>query len=287
MESKGQQVEVEDDTVMTQHAAAPRPAIQPETVLQCAADGNGNVRACAIVIRNALGTDLANKLFTFLSDMPRDTRPVEDIKVELLPMNSEAYAAYQRRVAGFTRDRYPFFKALSAREVVATVKPKATTKKTYRYSGQTRHALPMKDDDPVYEACQHVSQLMQTPFTFALINRYDGIDEYISHHKDDEKDLAQGAPIVSCVVGASRTFEFKLKRKDKKQALPKVRGMDKYGRVRILLHHGDVLAIVAQGRFTHSVPKRGPGIMLEPHVTPDGTSTNVRYSVTLRQMSAK
>ena len=257
--------------------------LQIENVLNYV--GRDKNRACATVFKNALGTDLSNELFTFLSNVPRDPRSPEIIKEDLLSMDKNAYAKYQQKIGGFTRDRYPYFKSLSPREVMATVKPDDTTKDKYSYSGQTRIALPMKKEDPVHKACNRISDLVNCGFTFALINRYDGIKEYISHHQDNEKDLDPTSPIASCVVGASRTFEFKFKRSFPEEQIPKIRGMDRHGRVRFMLDHGDVLVIFAQGNFTHSVPQQGKGIELEPHVKPDGQSTCIRYSITLRKMA--
>lgn len=150
----------------------PAPMTNPTELRPTIVLKNGENKAFAFVLRNGLGTDLANKLFDSLQSFPRDARPVNEIRESLLTMNATAYAQYQRQIAGFTRDRYPFFKALSGREVLALHAPASDEKRSYKYSGQTRVALPMINGDVVHQACQRVSGLMHVPFTFALINRY-------------------------------------------------------------------------------------------------------------------
>jgi len=135
--------------------------------------------------------------------------------------------------------------------------------------------------------CSHVAEVTGAKFDFCLSNAYHSADDCISHHRDDEKDLAPG-PISSCVVGATRTFEFKYKKevKNDKNDKPEAScGADRFGRVRVLLHHGDVLVMVRQGNWTHSVPSSGPGIQHVAHTKPDGTGSDTRYSATLRKMS--
>jgi alkylated DNA repair dioxygenase AlkB len=135
------------------------------------------------------------------------------------------------------------------------------------------------------DTCQAVSYLTGAKFNFILNNRYAGLHEHLSHHRDDEKDLIPG-PIASCVVGASRTFEFKyIKNKDVTGDKPNAScRADSYNRVRFTLHHSDILVMVRQGRWTHAIPKASRGIQLEPHLLQDGSSTTVRFSITLRNM---
>jgi alkylated DNA repair dioxygenase AlkB len=242
--------------------------------------------AYAYVLRNGLGKELADELFDHMQALPVDGRDKETIKTDLLGMDAEAYRAYQLRMAGFTHDRYQFFKALSRRLVCAHHLPDTKGKTSYEYSGQRRSAMPMKQGDAIHRTCVRVAELTGVEFDFCLSNAYRGLEDYITHHRDDEKDLAPG-PISSCVVGASRTFEFKYKKREKTDRPDASCGADRCGRVRALLHHGDVLVMVRQGRWTHSVPSSGPGIQLIPHTTPDGTTTTVRFSATLRKMHAR
>jgi alkylated DNA repair dioxygenase AlkB len=246
---------------------------------------DGDEGAFAYVIPNGLGTPLADELFDFMEALPVDNRPHDILKEELLDMDNDGYAAYQKRIGGFTNDRYKFFNALSGRRVCAHYAPNTTGKKSYTYSGQTREALPMVEGDALHRTCLKVSNLTATEFDLSLNNQYLDINHYLSHHRDDEKDLAPG-PITSCVVGASRTFEFKyIKTKGQKDDKPNVScGADKWGRVRIMLRHGDVLVMVRQGRWSHSVPKSAAGIHLVSHMLKDRSLTDMRYSITLRKM---
>ena len=246
---------------------------------------DGHDGAFAYVVPNGLGTVLADELFAFMETLPGDDRPHDILKEELLAMDDGRYADYQQRIGGFTHDRYKFFNALSARQVCAHYAPGTTGKKSYTYSGQTREALPMVEGDALYRTCLKVSNIAATNFDFSLNNQYLNIHQYLSHHRDSERDLAPG-PITSCVVGASRTFEFKyIKSKGKKDDKPSAEcGADKWGRVRIMLGHGDVLVMVRQGRWSHSVPKKAPGIELVPHTLYNNSVTSTRYSITLRKM---
>ena len=225
-------------------------------------------------------------LFEYMEALPVDNRPHDIIKEELLAMDNDRYAEYQKYIGGFTRDRYKFFNALSGRQVCAHYAPNTTGKKSYTYSGQTRESLPMVEGDALHRTCLKVSKLTETEFDFSLNNQYMDMNQYLSHHRDDEKDLAPG-PITSCVVGASRTFEFKyIKTKGQKDDKPNVScNADKWGRVRIMLGHGDVLVMVRQGRWSHSVPKAAVGIDLVPHILKDQSVTDMRYSITLRKMT--
>lgn len=49
-------------------------------------------------------------------------------------------------------------------------------------------------------------------FRFALVNRYDGGTQKIGRHADDEKDLVEGAPIISYSLGAPRRFVIRPKK---------------------------------------------------------------------------
>jgi alkylated DNA repair dioxygenase AlkB len=257
-------------------------ATMPIVVLKDGDDG-----AFAYVLRNGLGKPLADELFAFMEELPVDERPHDILKEELLNMDQNQYADYQKRIGGFTHDRYKFFNALSGRQVCAHYSPNTTGKKSYTYSGQTREALPMVEGDALHRTCLKVSSLTTTEFDFSLNNQYKDINQYLSHHRDAEKDLAPG-PITSVTVGASRTFEFKyIKIKGQKDDKPNAEcGADKWGRVRVMLGHGDVLVMRRQGRWSHSVPKKAPGINLIPFILNDQYATDTRYSVTLRKMIA-
>jgi len=172
----------------------------------------------------------------------------------------------------------------------------------------------MKEDDPLYVAGKSLAERMGIPFNFILVNRYKDGDDALSHHADDERDLAPGVPIVILSVGASRTMEFKrkVKKKSRKRTRPQSEGGDTNtnkdtmragktrdsghkrengGTIRMLLNHGDVLVMAGttQQLYTHAIPRPNKSRREEPmpfayECNGVTVTTKCRYSLTLREM---
>lgn len=145
----------------------------------------------------------------------------------------------------------------------------------YNFSGQTTRAtvpIPPLLQDVVFAAAQ---RLGSPPPNYLLINRYDGPDDYIGKHADDEGDMEPDADIISISVGHERDFVFHPKRGGTEVA-------------RIRLRHGDVVAMrgSCQRVFKHSVPRpnrRHPC----PPTRVCGKLTTRRYNITARRMKRK
>lgn len=79
----------------------------------------------------------------------------------------------------------------------------------YRYSGQLARSKPLTDDLRTFLGV--INEQFDAEFNGILINKYDGGEENIGKHSDDEKALDRTAGVVSVSVGASRTFRIRNK----------------------------------------------------------------------------
>ena len=78
----------------------------------------------------------------------------------------------------------------------------------YKFSGTVQHALPIPDlIAPLLAWSQaHVDERLNG----ILVNWYDGaLGHKIGAHRDDEKELLAGAPIVTISFGENRTFRLR------------------------------------------------------------------------------
>jgi len=85
---------------------------------------------------------------------------------------------------------------------------------SYRFSGATVVARDENEVPLLREIREWVEKLSGQAFNFCFINYYQTGDNTIGWHSDDEKDMINGATIGSLTFGASRDFQFRLK-KDK------------------------------------------------------------------------
>lgn len=77
-----------------------------------------------------------------------------------------------------------------------------------------------------------VSTVCGIRFDTVLVNRYEGKDDYISPHSDDERSLAPGGVVATISLGESRAF-----------------------RIRNKLTKDIIMRGQFQKEFTHDVPK--------------------------------
>lgn len=112
---------------------------------------------------------------------------------------------------------------------------------TYAYSGRTCVPVPLPDALlPLQELAERVAGV---GFNACLLNLYRDGSRTIGMHSDDESDLADGSPIVSVSLGASRFFDLR----------------DRAGgdhRARLVLDHGTVVVMAGatQRNYKHGVP---------------------------------
>lgn len=259
----------------------------------------------AYVLRGCVPKEIADPAFLCLDSMPRDTRTDDRAAIveEYMKKTPQQRLAAQKTSGGFTYDVYPFLKQTSARQVVAFTMPGSTGRDVYRYGGQSRAAITIPPDNPHHLAIQHIlERYPDMAADFALVNLYRSGADALSHHSDKEEDLMPGHPIICLSLGASRTFEFKPAKKKKRKhpaeaetkAVSQEPLADKFGRIRTVLHHGDVLVMYGdtQQKYTHSIPRptKKNGVVCKPAVItlPEGDTivTEKRYSSTLRKMRA-
>ncbi|XP_076807707.1 DNA oxidative demethylase ALKBH2-like [Clavelina lepadiformis] len=83
----------------------------------------------------------------------------------------------------------------------------------YKYSGNRLPAKPWSNVPALLEIKKAVEDALdkQYLFNFVLINRYKDGSDHMGEHRDDEKELAHGAPIASVSLGQARDFIFKHK----------------------------------------------------------------------------
>lgn len=77
----------------------------------------------------------------------------------------------------------------------------------YRYSGQLARSLPLTDS--LRSLMTYINQTFSAEFNGILVNKYDGGEDYIGKHSDDESALDPSAGVVVVSVGAVRTFRIR------------------------------------------------------------------------------
>jgi alkylated DNA repair dioxygenase AlkB len=125
----------------------------------------------------------------------------------------------------------------------------------YRYSGLVEPPHPWTP--PLSDLRQLLEARLGMPFNSLLLNRYrDGRDR-MGWHADDEPELAEGHPIASLSLGASRTLRFR----PRPGRLP---ASATPGPLAVELGDGDLLVMHAptQSCWHHSLPAR-QGVMAE------------------------
>lgn len=114
--------------------------------------------------------------------------------------------------------------------------------KDYRYTGARNNALPIPGVlKPYIDWCrEHIDERLNA----LLLNWYDGQkNHYIGAHRDDQRDLVEGSPIVTISQGEARVF--------------RMRPYKKEGFQDVLMEDGDVIVIPWETNksWTHEVPK--------------------------------
>jgi len=121
----------------------------------------------------------------------------------------------------------------------------------YKFSG---NKVPAKDwtnipflieiKDKVENYLRNKKIITTEKINFVLINLYVDGSNYIGYHRDDEKDLKTGLPIVSVSFGAER--DFLLRNRKKKET------------VKVTLKNGSLLVMSwkTNNEWYHSIPKR-------------------------------
>jgi alkylated DNA repair dioxygenase AlkB len=78
---------------------------------------------------------------------------------------------------------------------------------TYVYSGLRNEPLPWTE--ALAELRAKVEQTTKRPFNSVLMNYYRTGDDYMSWHRDDERELGRTPDIASVSVGVTRRFQFR------------------------------------------------------------------------------
>lgn len=88
---------------------------------------------------------------------------------------------------------------------------------TYTYSGMsiTAHTPPAHLQVLMTTVQRLMGTRMGPKFQYILANKYDGGQQSVGRHADDETGLVHGAPIVSYSLGISRRFLFRSSKVDR------------------------------------------------------------------------
>ena len=82
----------------------------------------------------------------------------------------------------------------------------------YKFSGNKVNARNWNDDDEICKNIKKIKDLIENytkeKFNFVLINKYETETNYISPHKDDEKELGDNPLIVGISIGSERNIKF-------------------------------------------------------------------------------
>ena len=119
----------------------------------------------------------------------------------------------------------------------------ATHHQPYHYSGLTME--PLSPCNEVDKLLTSISNTSGEEFNTVFFNRYQGGDQYMGWHRDNEPELGEMPIIASLNLGASRDFQFR----DYK---------DKINKQTLLLEAGDLFIMKSgfQEVMEHQVPKR-------------------------------
>ncbi len=109
----------------------------------------------------------------------------------------------------------------------------------YHFSGQTSRAQPVPERfQPLLDWSRSA---IHPALNGLLLNWYDGPDHHIGPHRDSERNMAPGAPIVTVSFGETRIFRLS-------------QGRRKYD---LSAAHGDVFVLprATNAAWKHAVPK--------------------------------
>jgi alpha-ketoglutarate-dependent dioxygenase alkB family protein 2 len=129
----------------------------------------------------------------------------------------------------------------------------------YKYNGITVKAK--KWTKRILKLKKLVERLTKCEYNFVLLNKYRDGNDYVSYHKDAEKELDHNAPIVSVSFGVMREFSFKHDDKT-------------INNISLMLMDGDV---VVMNQPTNKYWKHS--ILKKPN------SNGVRYNFTFRKIN--
>jgi len=118
----------------------------------------------------------------------------------------------------------------------------------YTYSGVRNDPLPWTPKLTAMLA--DVQRATGATFNSVLLNLYRNGKDYMSWHRDDEKELGPSPVIASVSLGASRRFDFRRKRADERATRPTKSFELADGS--LLVMSGDT-----QRKWQHSIPKSG------------------------------
>ena len=131
----------------------------------------------------------------------------------------------------------------------------------YRYSGTLQRASPVPDMLTPLQSWSKIK--VDGRLNGVLVNWYDGsLGHKMGAHRDDEKELVAGAPIVTISFGEARTFRLR-----------RWKGRDRHD-IEVADNSVLVLPYATNIAFTHEVPASKQGI-------------GRRISVTLRAFNAR
>ena len=131
----------------------------------------------------------------------------------------------------------------------------------YRYSGTLHRASPLPD--MLTPLLSWSKMKVDGRLNGVLVNWYDGsLGHKMGAHRDDEKELVAGAPIITISFGEARTFRLR-----------RWKGRDRHD-IEVADNSVLVLPYATNIAFTHEVPASKQGI-------------GRRISVTLRAFNAR
>jgi len=130
----------------------------------------------------------------------------------------------------------------------------------YKFSGTMCASNPLPDF--LEELLNIVNAKLSTDFNGILLNLYDGGNDYIGKHSDDEKELSSSGTVAAISLGKERTFRIRTK----------VKGSTGKIIADVRTKHGQLLIMDGkfQSEYTHEVPAE------------KGTS-GIRVSITFRR----
>jgi alkylated DNA repair dioxygenase AlkB len=114
--------------------------------------------------------------------------------------------------------------------------------RSYNFGGVNHEAVPIPED--ILPFLEFARDLTGCKYEGVLVNWYEDGNQYISKHRDNEKGLVAGSPIVSITLGHSNRV-FRIRDNTGKIVLDKV------------LYNKDVFVMGGdfQKEYTHEIPK--------------------------------
>lgn len=123
----------------------------------------------------------------------------------------------------------------------------------YKFAGNTVFAKSWNEPDIICKIIKNILHKVEIysnkKFNFVLINRYEDGNQYIGHHRDDEKELGNDPTIVGVSFGAVRDVTFKTYK-----FIPNKMAES----INLELGHGSIFVMKPPTNefWTHSIPKR-------------------------------